>query len=82
MSIPCWPNGHASQSRRDCYETIPDSEHQTMTHFGWGFSMAPDAGSPSGEGAFYACAHHRTDIHDDERGEAIRKMEAAKSEAA
>jgi hypothetical protein len=38
-----------------------------MKRFGWGFVYARDDGSPTGEGAFYACPEHRSDCTEEER---------------
>ena len=71
--IRCWPNGSRGKDR-DCDETLPDGDFDTMERYGWGWVYAPDDGSPIGTGAFYACPYHRTDCTKEERTLAIAKL--------
>jgi hypothetical protein len=80
MTINCWPNG-TNTRQPGCDATIPDSRYRTMRRFGWGFVQAVDAGSPSGDGPFYACPDHRDDCTEEER-EAARKRNALARSAA
>lgn len=74
--VQCWPEGHAT--RNACDEEIPDTEYETMRRFGWGFVFAQDDGSPTGEGAFYACPEHRSDCTEEEREAARQQNRLAK----
>ncbi len=71
--VQCWPEGHAT--RYPCENEIPDTDNATMNRFGWGFVFARDDGSPTGEGAFYACPEHRDDCTEEQR-EAARQRYA------
>ena len=74
--VQCWPEGH--RTRSPCEEFIPDTDHETMRRFGWGFVYAPDDGAASGEGAFYACPEHRSDCTEEERESARQRNASAK----
>lgn len=62
--VQCWPNGHAGGP---CDHFIPDNREETMKSHGWGFVEAPDRGSRSGTGPFYACPWHRDYIDPGQR---------------
>lgn len=51
-----------------------------MDRFGWGFVWAPDAGSETGTGPFYACPEHRSDCSDEEREVARQRYASAMGE--
>jgi hypothetical protein len=74
MSVQCWPEGHAT--RCPCEAEIPDTDFKTMARYGWGFVFARDDGSPTGEGAFYACPEHRTDYRTDDERDGARRLYA------
>ena len=76
--IPCWPNGTDSQHGRDCEATLPNTDHKTLEQYGWGFVCAPDTGSCSGQGMFYACPDHRDDCTEGARAEYRRRYEKAR----
>lgn len=80
MSVQCWPEGHGT--RNACENEIPDVDNATLSRFGWGFVFARDDGSPTGEGAFYACPEHRSDLTEDGRDAARNLYAVAKALAA
>ncbi len=77
MCVNCWPEG---TSGKPCEATIPNTNYETMKRYGWGFTLAPDAGSSTGDGAFYACPEHRDDVKDDVHREDARRRYRATPE--